>query len=307
MRALIVTNMYPSADQPALGSFVRDQVDALRRIDGVDVEVFSFEPGAVSAYVRAASELRDRHRRYRYDVVHAHYGLTAWPAFGARGAVHAVTLHGTDLAHPRSRTITLAALPFLDLVAAVSEPLAAEIPRWAVRGRRAVLPTGVDVDRFRPIPRDQARAELGLDRDGPYLLFPADPSRPEKRHDRALAVAENVPLLSLGEVDRANVPVYVNAANAVLVPSEREGFGLAVLEALACDVPVLATPVGIHPAALDGIAGTLCAPFDEPKWRAALEPHLANHDPRVDGRTRADGFSTDRMAANVVAAWRALL
>ena len=306
MRALIVTNMYPSADQPALGSFVRDQVDALRRIDGVDVEVFSFEPGAVSAYVRAAYELRDRHRGYRYDIVHAHYGLTAWPAFAARGKGRAVTLHGTDLAHPRSRTITLAALPFLDLVAAVSEPLAAEIPRWAVRGRRAVLPTGVDLDRFRPIPRPEARAALGLDQ-GPYLLFPSDPSRPEKRYDRARAVAGNVRLLSLEAVDRAKVPLYVNAANAVLVPSEREGFGLAVLEALACDVPVLATPVGIHPSALDGIAGTYCAPFDERTWRKALAPHLADHDPRVDGRTRADGFSTDRMAANVVAAWRALL
>ena len=64
------------------------------------------------------------------------------------------------------------------------------------------------------------------------------------------------------------MPLWVNAANAVLVPSEREGFGLAVLEALACDVPVLATPVGITPEALEGIAGTLCAPFDAAAWRA---------------------------------------
>ena len=71
------------------------------------------------------------------------------------------------------------------------------------------------------------------------------------------------------------------------MPSEREGFGLAVLEALACDVPVLATPVGIHPLALDGIAGTLCAPFAAGPWRAALAPHLEAPDPRVEGRARA--------------------
>ena len=307
MRALIVTNMYPTADRPALGSFVRDQVDALRRIDGVDIDVFSFQPGGADRYVRAASDLLGRRRRDRYDVVHAHYGLTAWPAFAARGSVRAVTLHGTDLAHPRSRRITVAALPFLDLVATVSEPLRSEVPRWAVQGRSAVLPTGVDLGRFRPIPRSEARAALGLDPRGPYLLFPADPRRPEKRYDRALAVAKDVPLLSLGQVDRANVPLYVNAANAVLVPSEREGFGLAVLEALACDVPVLATPVGIHPAALDGIAGGYCGPFDERAWREALAPHLATDDPRIDGRTHAKRFSTDRMAAQVVATWRDLL
>ena len=90
----------------------------------------------------------------------------------------------------------------------------------------------------------------------------------------------------------------------MLVPSEREGFGLAVLEALACDVPVLATPVGIHPAALDGIDGTYCGPFDEAAWRDALAPHLATADPRIHGRAQRRGFSTDRMAAKVVAAWR---
>ena len=83
------------------------------------------------------------------------------------------------------------------------------------------------------------------------------------------------------------MPLYVNAANAVLVPSAHEGFGLAVLEALACDVPVLATPVGVHPAALDGVPGTLCAPYDRAAWQAALAPHLQASDPRVAGRDRA--------------------
>ena len=307
MRALIVTNMYPTAARPALGSFVRDQVDALRRIEGVDVELFSFDPGGAGAYARAASDLYRRHRHVRYDVVHAHYGLTAWPAFAASGKVRAVTLHGTDLVHPRARPVTLAALPFLDLVATVSEPLATEIPRWAARGRRAVLPAGVDLGRFRPIPRADARTALGLAPEGPYLLFAADRNRPEKRYDRARAVAGEVPLLALGQVDPAQVPLYVNAANAVLVPSEREGFGLAVLEALACDVPVLATPVGIHPNALAGIEGTYCAPFDEAAWRTALAPHLTTADPRIDGRARAGEFSTDRMAPQVVTAWRVAL
>jgi teichuronic acid biosynthesis glycosyltransferase TuaC len=307
MRALIVTNMYPSAARPALGSFVRDQVDALRRIEGVDVDVFSFAPGRIGSYATAAAELRRRHRGDRYDVVHAHFGLTAWPAFAARGSIHGVTLHGTDLAHPRSRAITTAALPFLNLVATVSESLAAAIPKKAVRGQTAVLPAGVDTRRFRPIPRDEARRALGLAPDGAYILFPGDPSRPEKRYDRAQAIAGDIPLLVLGDVEPQKVPLYVNAANVVLVPSEREGFGLAVLEALACDVPVLATPVGIAPEALEGIDGANAAPFDAAAWRAALDPHLRAADPRIDGRARAETFSTDRMAANVVAVWRSLL
>jgi glycosyltransferase involved in cell wall biosynthesis len=304
MRALIVTNMWPSASEPALGSFVRDQVDALRELDGVDLEVFAFPPGG---YARAARELRHRHRRGEFDVVHAHFGLSAWPALALRGAAHAVTLHGTDLRHPRSKRITRAALPFLDLVAAVSPELAREVPGAGGRRRVAVLPCGVDLDRFAPIPRAEARQRLGLPPDEPCVLFSADPARPSKRFDRAQEIAEGTRLLTLGRVHPFEVPLYVNAANAVLVPSEQEGFGLAALEALACDVPVLATPLGIHPSALDGVEGTLCAPYDRATWRAALEPHLRAAEPRVNGRARAELWSARKMARRVLRAWSEVL
>ena len=306
MRTLVVTNMYPTPDRPALGSFVRDQVEALRRIPDVDIELFAFEAGTARAYVNAGAELRRRYRGDRFDIVHAHFGLTAWPALAAPGLRRAVTLHGTDLAHPRSRAITLAALRRYDLPAVVSKPLAREVPHWAVKRPPAVLPCGVDVERFRPIPREQARAQLKLDPRGPYLLFAADPARREKRYDRAMEVAGDVPLLVLVDVDPVEVPLFVNASNAVLVPSEREGFGLSVLEALACDVPVVATPVGVAPEALEGVAGTYCGQFQETTWREAVAPHLAATDPRIAGRDRARRYSADRMAERVVAAWREL-
>jgi teichuronic acid biosynthesis glycosyltransferase TuaC len=245
----------------------------------------------------------------RFDVVHAHFGLTAWPALAVRARVRALTVHGTDVSHPRTRLATAAVLPLIDLLAAVSAPLAQLLPGSRARRRALVLPCGVDLGRFHPIPRARARAELGLDPERPYLLFPADPARPEKRHDRALALADaaGVELLTLGHVDPERVPLWVNAANAVLVPSEREGFGLAVLEALACDVPVLATPVGIHPDALAVVPGTLCAPFDLERWRLALEPHLRELDPRVAGHASASRFSAAAMAARVAGAWRETL
>ncbi|MCL2770603.1 MAG: glycosyltransferase, partial [Solirubrobacterales bacterium] len=143
----------------------------------------------------------------------------------------------------------------------------------------------------------------------PLLLFPADPARAEKRHDRARALADStgVRLLTLGGVAPERVPLYVNAAYAVIVLSEREGFGLAVLEALACDIPVLATPVGVHATVLDGLDGSLCAPFEQARWAAALVPHLAAADPRLSGRERAQRFSARRMAERVASAWRTSL
>jgi glycosyltransferase involved in cell wall biosynthesis len=102
------------------------------------------------------------------------------------------------------------------------------------------------------------------------------------------------------------VPDLINAANAVLAPSEREGYGLAPLEALACDVPVLSTDVGIAPVALRGIEGALAAPFDRERWLAALRPHLDDPDPRIEGRARAELFDRNRMAARVFEVYREL-
>lgn len=307
MRALIVTTLYPTAEHPGLGVFVRDQVRELSKLPEVDVEVFSFRSAGAASYLEAARTLRRRYRGTAFDVVHAHFGLTAWPALAVSGAPHAVTLHGTDVSVARSRAISLAALPFVDLVAPVSDELARRIPRRLVRHHQAVLPCGVDTERFHPIPRAEARRSLGLDPGRRYLLFPSDSARPEKRYDRAREVARELPLLTLRDVHPDRVPLWVNAADAVLVPSEREGFGLAVLEALACDVPVLATPVGIAPQALEGIDGALCAPFDARRWRTALGAVLSQSDPRVPGQSAAARYSARLMAERVLDVWQRLL
>jgi glycosyltransferase involved in cell wall biosynthesis len=99
----------------------------------------------------------------------------------------------------------------------------------------------------------------------------------------------------------------VNAANAVIITSDNEGFGLAALEGLACDVPVLSTPVGIAPLALSGIDGCLVAPFEIGEWTRVLQPSIEGEERRIAGRRRASAFSARRTAARVVAAYRDVL
>ena len=306
----MVTNMYPTPRRPGLGPFVRDQVNALRELGDLDVELHTFDPpGGIRPYLAEALVLARRYRGASWDVVHSHYGLTGFCALAVRGAqARAVTFHGDDLRLRKVAPISRLVARLSDLPATVSANLArseaAGLGGPGTRRRVAVLPCGIDLDRLRPIPRADARRELGLDPDGRYLLFPADPARPEKRVDRARQlVPEGVELLHYDSTPPERVPLYINAANAVIVTSEREGFGLAPLEALACGVPVLATDVGIAPLALDGIAGTLCAPFEGERWRRALAPHLEEADPRVEGRARAALFSSRRMAERVACAY----
>jgi glycosyltransferase involved in cell wall biosynthesis len=310
MRVLVVTNFLPDSGAPQRGRWVRDQVDEIR-CRGVEVELFGFPRGR-GGYIPATRRLRRLLREERFDLVHAHYGLAGWCARLAGASPLVVSFHGTDVRHglvgPLSRRLAWR----VDLVAAVSRALfAAENGRPGlppVPGS-AVLPCGPDLGRFRPLPRAGARRSLGLDPGGRYLLFPADPRRSEKRADRAgeLARASGAELLTGGAIEPERMPLWVNAANAVLVTSDYEGFGLVCVEALACGVPVLSTPVGIAPWALAGIAGTLCAPYDATAWSEAVRPHLAAADPRVDGAARAAALSAARMAERTIEAYRDLL
>lgn len=309
MRVLVVTNFMPDESAPQRGRWVRDQVDEVRR-RGIEVDLFTFPRGR-GEYVPATRRLRALLRRERFDLVHAHYGLAGWVARLAGATPLIVTFHGTDVRHhvvgPLSRRLAWR----IDLVAGVSRALFEpedDRPGLPAVPASAVLPCGPDLSRFAAQPRAGARRALGLDPEGSYLFFPANPARPEKRHDRAAAVAAacEADLLTGGSIEPEQMPLWINAANAVLVTSDYEGFGMAAVEALSCDVPVLSTEVGIAPYALGGIDGCLCASFDAPAWAAVARRHLESADPRVDGARRAATVSASRMAERVIEAYRAV-
>jgi teichuronic acid biosynthesis glycosyltransferase TuaC len=303
MRVLVVTNLVPDESAPQRGRWVRDQVAEVRA-RGVEVEEFGFPRGR-SNYLPATRRLRALLRRERYDLVHAHYGLAGWVARAAGARPLLVTFHGTDVRHPIVGPLSRRLAWRADLVAAVSRALYAEedgrpgLP--AVPGS-AVLPCGPELGRFSRSPRAAARAALGLEPEGRYLLFPANPARAEKRHDRAAALAEatGATLLTGGSIEPEAMTTWMNAADAVLVTSDYEGFGMAAIEALACDVPVLSTPVGVAPYLLAGIEGCLCAPFDVDLWAAVARPHLDAEDPRVAGADRAATLAAGPMAERVI-------
>jgi teichuronic acid biosynthesis glycosyltransferase TuaC len=309
VRVLVVTNFMPDAAAPQRGRWVRDQADEVRK-RGIEVDLFEFPRGR-HEYLPATRRLRALLRRGRFDLVHAHYGLAGWVARLAGAKPLLVTFHGTDVRHHLVGHLSRRLAWRADLVAGVSRALfEAEDGRPglpAVPGS-VVLPCGPDLSRFGPLPRDEARRRLGLDSDGRYLFFPANPERPEKRHDRAAEVATacGADLVTGGSIEPEQMPLWLNAANAVLVTSDYEGFGMAAVEALSCEVPVLSTPVGIAPYALRGIDGCLCAPFDAAAWDAVARRHLDVAEPRVAGSARAATLSASAMAERVIVAYRAV-
>ena len=96
MRVLVVTNMYPSQEEPQFGTFVKEQTEDLIKL-GVEVEVLHFDGRkSWTRYVAAAAAIRRKVGGGRFDLVHAHYGLAGAAALLQRRVPVVTTFHGSD-------------------------------------------------------------------------------------------------------------------------------------------------------------------------------------------------------------------
>lgn len=310
MRVLVVTNMYPSDARPSSGTFVKEQVDDLRRL-GVVVDVLAFDGETDPRnYLRATRALWKAVRTNRFDIVHAHYGLTGLIAVSQRRRPVVTTFHGGDY----TGLVRWHAL-VSRVVARLSTPVVVA-PEGAQRLRvptAAVIPAGVDTDRFRPGDRAQARRSLGLAVDGTYALLlgaRADPNKRADLFDAAVARArETVPglsPLSLEGLDRSQVVALMNAVDVSVMTSDLEGSPVAVRESLACLTPVVAVPAGNVGEMLAGLPGCAVVPRDPEQLGTAIVAALAaGRDPAL--RERALESSGRAVAERLVRVYESVL
>jgi teichuronic acid biosynthesis glycosyltransferase TuaC len=108
-------------------------------------------------------------------------------------------------------------------------------------------------------------------------------------------------LLYGGRIEVKTMPLWINTSDG------NEGFGLVAVEALACDVAVLSTPVGIAPTLLAGLDGCLVDRFGAVSWAEAARRHLDDPEARVAGRIRAEWFSAELLAGRVLTVYREVL
>jgi glycosyltransferase involved in cell wall biosynthesis len=184
------------------------------------------------------------------------------------------------------------------------------LPRRS-RARNAVIPQGIDPERFRPLPRREARAALGWGEDERVVLFAATkPNSPAKRlwlAREACEVAASrigpVRLEVASGVDPDRVPLIMNAADCLLVTSAVEGSPNAVKEALMCNLPVVATSAGdIEELLMDVRPSWLCAP-SVPELALALVSCL-EHPVRSSGRAHAGALAEEQIAGRILAVYR---
>ncbi len=259
MKVLIVTAMWPSPENPAHGAFVRTQAESLEKA-GIEVQVLVLSGCRRKlAYAKGIYELHRLLRDKSIDILHAHYSYAGLVARTQWKVPVVVTYHGDDVLGTVERdgrltrmskiTIALgkALASLVDAVVVVN----AEMARRLGRVESIIIPCEADLQMFRPVDRNQARRELQLDPGKKYLLFAADPQIPVKRFSLAAAAARelacedtSIELLVVYREPQPRLCLYMNACDALVFPSFQEASPTIIKQAMACNLPIVATDVG---------------------------------------------------------------
>ncbi|MFW6003788.1 MAG: glycosyltransferase family 4 protein [Halanaeroarchaeum sp.] len=234
-----------------------------------------------------------------YDVVHANYGLTAPAALCQLRLPVVVSLWGSDLMGQYGWLSQWCAR-FADATIVMSPEM-----DDALATDSHVIPHGVDLSLFEPMPKRQARETVGWAHDVTHVLFPYSTSRPVKdypRAERVVGIVDDrldrpVVLQSLDHVAHETVPTFMNAADAMILTSRREGSPNTVKEAMACNLPIVSTDVGDVRERLDGVHPSHVGTSDADLVDGLLD--VLERDVRSNGRAVVEPLGLESMARRI--------
>jgi L-malate glycosyltransferase len=255
------------------------------------------------------------------------------------------TLHGTDItlvgSDPSYARVVAFSIERSHGVTAVSESLKADtIASLGVQHEITVIPNFLDCATYRRRPDPALRAQVCPP--DQTLLIHVSNFRPVKRVDVAIEifhrvrqrVAARFVLIGDGPVredverrieeyglhddvvllgEQHDLVPWLSVADVFLLPSAQESFGLAALEAMACEVPVVASNVGGLPEIIeDGVTGFVCAPDDIALMTERVVSLIADTDRRVAMAQAAASlvrttYCTDRIVPLYEQAYREVL
>jgi glycosyltransferase involved in cell wall biosynthesis len=330
VKILLVSSMFPSAQEPDYGVFVKQLADGLERLGHeLDYAVSDRRAGSHVKHARLLANAVTKARAFEPDVVYAHYlvpaGAVAAVAASVARAPLVLTAHGTDVRNIGMIRGVAAATRFAvkraSTVIAVSDylrrKLVARIPE--ADGRVRVIDSGVDLERFRGRDAAEARRGVGWNDEPPFFLcvgalneqknvrrladafaglgrgslafIGEGPLRPELEHRPRVRV--------VGRMPHERVADWIAACDVLCQPSLAEPFGQAILEATASERSVVATRIGGPPEFVTDEAGVLVDPMSTESIEIGLRVALELPSPNRAARAAAADHDVRRQVERV--------
>lgn len=247
-------------------SHFQEQVRALRN-NGVNCDIMSTSPAdndSQSPLNILPKQIRNTYKGVtfyknifqtnftkEYDVIHATSGRIAPFALLQPKRPVVLTYWGTDLLEKRWGGYNRPLLRFYSKHADATIVRNEEMKNILNQGAY-VIPNGIDMEKFSPMSQNNALKKVDWNPEQKHVLFPYNPHRSVKQYPLAKEVIEEVNKQIDNKVNlhvvsgepHSKIPVYMNAADTLLLTSKHEGSPNTVKEAMACNCPIISTNVG---------------------------------------------------------------
>ena len=296
-----------SRNNGKISPFITDQVEALKN-EGIEVEYFHIDGKGLSGYLKEYKKLIKRIKKSNPDIVHAHYGFSGLLSVLQRKKPVVTTFHGCDVNVAKNRFLSQIASYLSTKSIFVSEDLSNKINQK----NSEVIPCGVDLGIF--YPRDnieEIRKKFNLDKDKKYILFSSSFSNPVKNYplakDSVLTIKDiEIELIELKGYSRSEVSMLLNAVDAVLLTSIREGSPQFIKEAMACNCPIVTTDVGDIRDVIGKTDGCYIASNNSVDISKKIRQALS-FERKTNGRKNINHFDNKLIANNIIDIYNSIL
>jgi len=250
-----------------ISPIIRRQGESLK-CSGERIYYFTIKGKGLIGYLKNVSKLRKYILNITPDIIHSHYSLSAFTTSLANFGLfipHVTSLMGSDVKMNNfwKSLIKINYKIFWKKVIVKSE----DMKKSLKLSDSEVIPNGIDLSLFKKLKVDSRRI-VGFNQNRRNIIWVSNPQRSEKNYQLAekavdLINNENIELHIINGIKHIDIPSYMYAADVLLLTSFREGSPNVVKEAMACNLPVVATNVG------------------DVKWLFGKEPgyFLTNFDP----------------------------
>lgn len=225
---------------------VQRQAESLMK-QGIEIYFYLILGKGFIGYLNNIFPLRKFLKKNKFDIIHAHYSLSAFVASLAGCNPLIVSLMGSDVKSGRvyKNIIRIFNILFSWSLLIVKSN---DMKKSLGLKEAVVIPNGVNLEHFNKLDKGTCKNNIGWSRNKKHILFAADPNRPEKNYSLAKVAIEliNTPveLHALEGISPDQIPIWFNAADVILLTSLWEGSPNVIKEAMACSCPIVSTKVG---------------------------------------------------------------